>query len=507
MNASGTVVRSSGIQLTPSGAFASGLGAGSVAYYDETIKHQRVVMSAANDDRHLIFNSWDGSGWTVQDDGLSPFVDVQVESGIDTTIETNLDTGLQRVSTFVIEKGYLYRRIHDQDAASQWIGDGKIPGIELMYGIGAVSYPYLPSGLVLTSESGPYINIFVVGVDGLLYMKHWDGARWTWTPQGGPPGTIAMLDNPVFRGCGGGVTVYADLATAEQRVAVFVTGKDKNLHVNYLSSSQWKWEKLGYPPTAEPNGCRVSAITYPSPAGQENLVFSNGTDGKLYMNSWDGVQSTWTTFGPPPTTMAADGPLAVTYIDPATGGRRIHVFVTGADGHIYVNKSDGASGTWDHLGAPAGTTVSTGVAVTTYANGTSQAIDVFAIGADGILYQNAGDGTNGAWSGHGRPANLGFLAGALSVVDASTTIRHVYVMAGGRGTDNHLYLFHGTSLAEAWSDLGPPPDASDFSGVEPVLFGKQSIYSFVVGQWGHLSASIMNPGSPGQRWLNLDIPV
>jgi hypothetical protein len=96
-------------------------------------------------------------------------------------------------------------------------------------------------GTTVSSPSAVYqgllsrLVVFVIGGDGQLYDKYWDGFAWVWESQQTPPS---------------GAGIVAPLSTVYQytldRLVVFVAGTDGNLWVKYWDGG-WKWQNQGTP--------------------------------------------------------------------------------------------------------------------------------------------------------------------------------------------------------------------------------------------------------------------
>jgi len=275
------------------------------------------------------------------------------------------------------------------------------------------------------------IQVFVVGSDGNLYDKYYNGTQWVWEAQGAPPGAAGTkaIESP-------GVVYQPPL----DRIAVFVVGSDGNLYDKYYNGTQWVWEAQGAPPGA----AGTKAINSPGVVFQPTLnrvqVFVVGSDGKLYDKYYNGTQWVWEAQGAPPGaagTQAIDSP-GVVYQPPLD---RIAVFVVGSDGNLYDKYYDGTQWVWEAQGAPpgaAGTKAinSPGVVF----QPTLNRIQVFVVGSDGKLYDKYYDGTQWVWEAQGAPAPPG-AAGANAINSPGVVFQPsldriaVFVV----GSDGNLY--------------------------------------------------------------------
>src|SRR6202043_3152845 len=138
----------------------------------------------------------------------------------------------------------------------------------------------LASSPTATSWTPGRLDVFVQGIDGLLYQRFWNINSWNnaWLPRGGPY-VGAAFDRPAAATWGQG------------RMDLFVRGIDNRLWQTFYSGTGWSgWfappgteeGRLGSAPSASPWGIGLPG------QGNKLTVFTRGTDGHLYQTTWDG---------------------------------------------------------------------------------------------------------------------------------------------------------------------------------------------------------------------------
>jgi hypothetical protein len=198
-----------------------------------------------------------------------------------------------------------------------------------------------------------------------------------------------------------GVITYLQEGT--QRISAFVSGTNGHLYVNYWNGSQWQWADQGTPPGAMMGQRAPGVITYLEEGTQRIHAFVRGTNGRLYVNYWNGSQWQWADQGTPlDTTMGQGAPGVITYLQEGT--QRIHAFVRGANSRLYVNYWNGSQWQWANQRKPLGTTVGQGASgVITYLQEGTQRVHAFVRGANGHLYMNYWNGSQWQWADQGAP--------------------------------------------------------------------------------------------------------
>ncbi len=332
--------------------------------------------------------------------------------------------GLPRTYAFVRTAG---NELHDNHwSGREWDwGDHDAPSTAQVTGVPAV----------VAYQNGN-VYAFVHGSDGRIYIRYGnDSGGWSWSDQGTPPGSTA-IDSPAAvafpdrmmgftRTSAGGLAKneWSEATSAwtwrnqgtppgtqasgrpsvisyddgTRRVYAFTAGSNGRLFVNYWDGSQWRWADQGTPPGTTMTGS-PDAITYQDGA-QRIYTFVRGVNGNLFVNYWDGGNWRWADQGRPPGTTVADVPGTITYRD---GAQRIYAFVRGTNGRLYVNFWNGSVWQWADQGTPPGTTVASAPAAVTYFND-AQIIHAFVRGANGNLYANWWNGSTWQWADQGTP--------------------------------------------------------------------------------------------------------
>lgn len=254
----------------------------------------------------------------------------------------------------------------------------------------------------------------VIGGDGNLYAKYWDGNAWQWSYHGNPGVTLS-----------GNLSVVSYVNNGTTNDAVFVVGDDNSLYVNWRSGGQWQWSALGGTALTH----YVSAVTYDN-GSLTVKVYVVGSDGNLYVKFWDGNAWQWGFVGRPNVGVSVAFPSAM------SDGLEDFVFVVGSDGHLYR---------WD-------------VADTWLDRGGSQLAappaawwefpEVFIVGGDGTLYGNL--------DGWDSPGGCG-LRPFVSPTRAGNDL-WIFVIGGNGG----LYAIKDTNTSPCWTWYGY--DLSAYAG-------------------------------------------
>lgn len=189
-------------------------------------------------------------------------------------------------------------------------------------------------------------------------------------------------------------------------------------------------------------------------------AFVTGDNGHLYMNISEnlGANSIWEDRGAPLGITLSSAPGVITYQERGKP-REIYAFVAGDNGQLYTNFWDGGPDwKWKPLGAPPGTTVSKAYStpgVITYREGTKpQQIYVFVTGENGQLYMNFWDGgPNWKWEPRGTPlgTKLGSAPGVITY-QKETQPHRIYAFT--RGANGYLYVnfWKGGATKWEWAD-------------------------------------------------------
>src|SRR5439155_1011389 len=115
------------------------------------------------------------------------------------------------------------------------------------------------------------IYTFAVGSDNHLHVKYWNWVKplALWADLGTPSGTIVFSSPSVI--------TYLD--ASKQRIDAFVAGENGHFCVNYWNGAKWTWTDLGTPPgTTVAQGLAISkvppaAITFYRARKQRIYVF------------------------------------------------------------------------------------------------------------------------------------------------------------------------------------------------------------------------------------------
>src|SRR5271166_191609 len=264
------------------------------------------------------------------------------------------------------------------------------------------------------------VHCFAIGNNGRL-INFSNGQQWVWEDQGTPPGATALSSPSV------------GYQTRLDRLVCFVVGNNGHLYINlwYDQLIKWIWADQETPPGA-------TAVSSPSVVYQTKLdrlhCFVIGNNGHLYINFWneDGQQWIWEDQGTPPGATAVSSPSVVYQ----TKLNRLHCFVIGNNGHLYINfwNEDGQQWIWEDQGTPPGVT-----AVSSPSAGYRTSIDrvhCFVIGNNGHLYINFSNGQQWVWEDQGTPPGVTAVSSPSAGYRTSIDRVHCFVI----GNNGHLYI-------------------------------------------------------------------
>jgi len=214
----------------------------------------------------------------------------------------------------------------------------------------------------ITSSGANNKDVFIRGLDGALYTKHWDGTGWSpWASLGGG---LTTAPSAVSWGAG--------------RIDVFAEGRDGALwHIAFANGGWTGWQSLGgliiFGPAASSwavGGLDVAAV---------------GRDHAMWHIRWNGSSwSPWQSLGGG---FTAD-PSAVSW---RGGSDRVDIFARGQDGQLWQDAWTGSA--WSGWLARGGG-FNGGPAVASTAPGLLQ---VFGVGLDNALWHETWNGSS--WSG------------------------------------------------------------------------------------------------------------
>jgi len=124
---------------------------------------------------------------------------------------------------------------------------------------------------------------FIVGNNGQLYTRYWNGSAWSWVSLGSPPsGTVLEGSTAV--------------AARENTMHVFVRGADDHVYIRYWNGASWQWSDQGAAPNGigAPDAAWFGGATGPDlyafalrhvPAGD----FGQSLTPRLLENQWNGA--------------------------------------------------------------------------------------------------------------------------------------------------------------------------------------------------------------------------
>ena|GEM_PF-688103 len=219
---------------------------------------------------------------------------------------------------------------------------------------------YCIDGVAVASWDRNRLDNFVVGSDGAMYHKWWDGSSWSgWENLGGY--------------C---ISAPAAVSWGPNRIDTFVIGTDHAMYHKWWNGSAWSgWENLG--------GYCLEGVGAASWAPNRLDCFVIGSNGAMYHKWWDGSNwSGWENQGG----YAISAPSAVSW-----GPNRIDSFVIGTDHAMYHKWWNGAAWSgWENLGGYC-------LEGTASASWAPNRLDCFVIGSDGAQYHKWWNGSS--WNG------------------------------------------------------------------------------------------------------------
>ncbi len=96
---------------------------------------------------------------------------------------------------------------------------------------------YVGDNDATTNLSGSFLYAFVLGDNGHLYMKSWQGNAWVWRDQGVPATNVKAV-------VGAGTLYFGNNYVSDitkSRLYVFVQGDDGHLYENSYGGATWAW--------------------------------------------------------------------------------------------------------------------------------------------------------------------------------------------------------------------------------------------------------------------------
>jgi hypothetical protein len=342
--------------------------------------------------------------------------------------------------------------------------------------------------VVTVPDASRRVMVFCRSFDGRLWVHSLDETQqvWSWTNVGTPP--LSYLAG----------AVGACSRVEKTVVHVDVLGRNANGHLMRasLDANGWAWEDENVP-TPLSSWEAPSVTEHPDPgsaaAPWRRYAFFVGA-GDTLQTSYGAKQ--WANQGPPPASVVLKAPAAISYVEGPVD--KICVFVTGAQGHLYIDYWNGATWAWNDLGPPPGTTAAgSPAAITMIENGVRRTY-AFVCGANGRLYCNFWDGTAGHWSDQGilDIAKVVGTPGAVYVAPARNPTGAGRIYVAVRSDKGELLLNSWDGSNWAWSNLGSPPGSTAVSGVGAAAFatvasarvdGPDEVHFFVIDGAGNLA--------------------
>ena len=241
-------------------------------------------------------------------------------------------------------------------------------------------------------------------------------------------------------------------------------------------------------------------LTWSPWAAQNAYIFVSGSDGNLRLNWSDGTNWHWANQGAPQAgvTVAA-GVGVITVMDSLASEQRPYACVIGSDGQLWLDWWNYTRWSWSSQGTPqSGVTVTAGVGVLSVMDTptAAQRPYFFVLGSDGALWLNWWDDTAWHWTNQGRPGagvTIASTVGVVTVMDDPASAQRPYAFFVG--SDGQLWVDWWDYDHFVWSSLGTPQTGvtvAEGVGVLTVRDSSNSAqlpYIFVIG-------------SDHQLWLN-----
>jgi hypothetical protein len=339
----------------PVPAEATNVSAPSAVYNPDL---DRIDVFVTGDDGQLYDNYWDGSAWQWANLGVPLGANaVRNPSAV-------YHPTLHSMFVFVIgDNGHLFEW---NGVVRQWYDRGKTyPGASLS-----------PPSAVYRSATN---QILVFVVTDNEFLDYWNGSAWNFTSG---EGLAVPVSQP-----------SAIAQTDIDRVVVFTTEIFNNS--SYLRDTFWNgsgWFTQNDSPPDPINLGPPSAVY----TGLD-FAFATGDNGQLYDRHWNGVQWVWERlYNPGPN---VSSPSAV-YWHFDWFFSQISVFVIGDDGHLYNKYTTDFGWVWEDQQTP-----SDGVSVVAPLSAIVQPLNrihVFVAGTDGQLWLKYYDGA-WKWQNQGTP--------------------------------------------------------------------------------------------------------
>lgn len=195
------------------------------AVYQSAI--DRVACFVRGVNGHLYDAFWNGNAWQWEDQGPPYSQDSNVFAN--SAPSAVYQASINRTSCFVVgSDGHLHDVYWNQNWNQwRWEDQGTPPRVSAQLSPSAVYQPTINR-----------ITCFVVGDDGQLYDKYYDGSQWQWQSLGSPmhQTDVSVLSSPS--------SVWQ---SSIDRVMCFVIGSDDQLYDVFWNGTDWQWEAQGAP--------------------------------------------------------------------------------------------------------------------------------------------------------------------------------------------------------------------------------------------------------------------
>lgn len=458
-------------------------------------------VSGTDGNLHLAW--WNETGISWSDLG-SPGRGQQIMGSAGAITIQDAPAAQQRPYVFVLAgdgehaDGRLYLKWWD-GAAWHW-SDLATPtaAVDAAAGLGAVT---------VRSWGRQYPQAFVLGSDGHLHMRAFDGTRWAWTDHGVPADGAGLTAGV------GAVAVQASYI-ADSVTYVFVLTGDGQVHVRRGNDvgAGWAWRDLGTP--GVPIACGLGALAIESygSAAQHPCGYVLGDDGAIYGIMLDGGAWQWAKEGTADPDAAGWAGAAAIHFTPIFTHAYPFVFARASTGALLCD-SNASTPDWNwvnpgFLTKPVGVARAVGAVVTPGSPVWGEHLTVFVIGDDDRLHSTRWDGQKWTWSDTAATGPLAGGTGAVAVRASSVAQPAPYAFAWTRA--GHLGMSWWDGRHWNWNDLGVPAAGITISGgagtvtVRDARLSRDLPWTFVLGSDGSLRA---NSPLDAAGWSDLGSPA
>lgn len=306
---------------------------GSVVVEDYPGAPQRPYVFHIVNYRQVYATWWDGGSWvwtplgTPEDDVIYGVGAITVKDG---------PASQTRPYVFVhAQSGTLWTRSWTGTQWTGWVSLGEPPTGNIAQAVGVVAVQNTPE-----SVQRPYV--FVVDINGDLWLRWWDGANWQWSSQGAPEG-VGFNNNhaPV------GVANIRLMPTAPDYPQAFLLDQRGRMWRNGWDGTGWSWTDQGSPDPRTIEGLGVVTTQYGADGPSGPLVFAGAYD-KVYALAYDKGQWNWSDHGAPNSNVVfLQRAGAITVRDKPGDPQRPYMFTFDLRGGlIYTNWLAGDTWNW-----------------------------------------------------------------------------------------------------------------------------------------------------------------